>query len=71
MNETVVEKEKGINGYFFLVQSNGEDMQHISTLLEKGILKSTVSQTFSFDQIGEAHLAVDSGRSVGKIVVVV
>ncbi|MDB5256015.1 MAG: oxidoreductase [Chitinophagaceae bacterium] len=71
LNETVVEKAKakGINGYFFLVQSNGDDMQHIAALLEKGILKSTVSQTFSFDRIGEAHLAVESGRTVGKIVV--
>jgi NADPH:quinone reductase-like Zn-dependent oxidoreductase len=71
LNETVVEKAKakGINGYFFLVQSNGEDMKHIADLLEKGILKSTVSKTFSFDQMGEAHLAVESGRTVGKIVV--
>lgn len=71
LNETVVEKAKakGINGYFFLVQSNGEDMQHIAELLEKGILKSTVSKTFPFDQIAEAHLAVESGRTVGKVVV--
>jgi len=73
LNETVVEKAKakGINGYFFLVQSNGTDMQHIADLLEKGILKSTVSKTFAFDQIGEAHLAVESGRTVGKVVVVI
>ncbi len=71
LNETVVEKAKakGVNGYFFLVQSNGEDMQQIAALLEKGILKSTVSKTFSFDQMAEAHLAVESGRTVGKIVV--
>ncbi|MDF2454973.1 MAG: bifunctional protein: zinc-containing alcohol dehydrogenase [Cytophagaceae bacterium] len=72
LNETVVEKAKakGVNGYFFLVQSNGQDMQHIAALLEKGILKSTVSKTFSLDQIAEAHLAVESGRTVGKVVVV-
>lgn len=73
LNETVVEKAKakGVNGYFFLVQSSGEDMQHIAALLEKGILKSTVSKTFSFDQMGEAHLQVESGRTVGKVVVTV
>jgi len=71
LNETVVEKAKakGVNGYFFLVQSNGEDMQQIAALLEKGILKSTVSKTFPFDQIGQAHLAVESGRTIGKIVI--
>jgi len=72
LNETVVEKAKakGVNGYFFLVQSNGEDMQHIAALLEKGILTSTVSKTFPFKQMAEAHLAVESGRTVGKVVVV-
>lgn len=71
LNETVVEKAKakGVNGYFFLVQSNGEDMKHIADLLEKGVLKSTVSKTFPLDQIAEAHLAVESGRTVGKVVV--
>lgn len=62
-------KAKNINGYFIMVQSNGDDMRSIATLLEQGILKTHVSQTFSFDQIQEAHLQIESGRTVGKIVV--
>ena len=73
LNEEVTEKAKarGIKGYFILVQSNGEDMKKIADLLEKGLIRPHVSQTFSFDQMREAHLAVESGRTVGKVVVVI
>jgi len=62
---------KGVNGYFFSVRSNGDDMQNLATLLEKGIIRSYVSKTFSFDEIKEAHLQIESGRTKGKIVVTI
>jgi NADPH:quinone reductase-like Zn-dependent oxidoreductase len=62
---------KGVNGYFFSVRSNGDDMQKLATLLEKGIIRSYVSKTFSFDGIKEAHLQIESGRTKGKIVVTI
>jgi len=61
---------KGVNGYFFSVRSNGGDMQQLATLLENGIVRSHVSKKFSFDQMKDAHLQIESGRTVGKIVVV-
>jgi len=61
---------KGVNGYFFSVRSNGDDMRQLATLLENGIIRSHVSKRFSFDQMKEAHLQIESGRTVGKIVVV-
>ncbi|QNL51287.1 NADP-dependent oxidoreductase [Olivibacter sp. SDN3] len=71
LNEAVTEKAKakGVKGYFILVQSNGSDMQKIATLLEKGILKAHVSSTYPFEQMADAHLQVESGRTVGKVVV--
>jgi NADPH:quinone reductase-like Zn-dependent oxidoreductase len=71
LNESVTEKAKakGVNGFFFLVQSDGEDMQQIAALLEKGILKAHVSKTFPFADMAAAHLQVESGRTVGKVVV--
>lgn len=71
LNEQVSEKAKarGINGYFILVQSNGKDMQQVASLLGKGIIKPHVSQTFTFDQMREAHLQQETGRTVGKIVI--
>jgi len=62
---------KGVNGYFFSVRSNGDDMQKLATLLEKGIIRSHVSNNFSFDEIKEAHLQIESGRTKGKIVVTI
>jgi NADPH:quinone reductase-like Zn-dependent oxidoreductase len=63
-------KSLGITSYRIIVHSNGEDMEQIATLLEKGIVKSHVSQTFSFDAMREAHLQVATGRTRGKVVVV-
>jgi len=62
-------KAKEVNLSFLLVQSSGENMAQLAQLMEKGILKSHVSKTFSFDQMGEAHLYLEKGRTVGKIVV--
>ena len=72
LREAVVEKakEKGINGSFFMVQSSGEDMAKIAELLRSGVLRSHVSQVFSFDEMGNAHLQIESGRTKGKVVVV-
>ena len=62
-------KSKGVDLSFVLVQSSGDDMLQIAQLMEKGILKSHVSKTFSFDEMGEAHLYLEKGRTVGKIAI--
>ncbi|GGH72900.1 NADPH:quinone reductase-like Zn-dependent oxidoreductase [Filimonas zeae] len=71
LNETVTEKAKakGVHGYFMLVQSNGADMQQLALLLEKGILKAHVSNTYPFTEMANAHLQLESGRTIGKVVV--
>lgn len=62
-------KSKDVNLSFLLVQSSGENMLQLSQLMERGILKSHISKTFTFDQMGDAHLYLEKGRTVGKIVV--
>lgn len=61
----------GIDAYFFLVESSGADMHEIAELLTRGILKPYVSATFPFMEISKAHQAVESGRTVGKIIVTI
>jgi NADPH:quinone reductase-like Zn-dependent oxidoreductase len=70
-NDQVAEKAKvkGIFGGKMLVQSNGEDMQHLASLLEEGALKPTVSKVFPFEKMKEAHEQVETGKTRGKIVV--
>jgi NADPH:quinone reductase-like Zn-dependent oxidoreductase len=62
-------KEKNIKISYSLVTSNGEDMQQIAELLEKGIIKSHVSEIYPFEEMGKAHLAMETGKTVGKIVI--
>ena len=71
-NEAVQEKAKakGMIGLTMMVQSSGEDMQHLSQLMEDGELRSEVSKVFSFGQMAEAHAQVESGRTKGKTVVI-
>ena len=61
---------KGMNGDTFRVQSDGKNMKEIAGLLEKGIVKSYISKVFSIDEIQDAHRQIETGRTKGKIVVV-
>lgn len=71
LNEAVAEKAKaaGVNGYFFLVESSGDDMKELAKLLEKGIVKSFVSQTYPFSEMDKAHKQIETGKTKGKIVI--
>ncbi|HEY8957326.1 NADP-dependent oxidoreductase [Chitinophaga sp.] len=71
LNDDVSSKAKqaGVNGYFILVKSSGEDMSHIANLVEQQALKPFVSQTLSFEQIAKAHTQIETGKTVGKIVI--
>ena len=55
--------------YFMSVYSNGDDMGTIASLLEKGVLKPYISHIFEFDELGKAHQQIETGRTVGKVVV--
>jgi NADPH:quinone reductase-like Zn-dependent oxidoreductase len=63
-------KAKGIFGKSMMVQASGEDMQHIASLLEDGALRAEVSKVFPFEQMAEAHLAIETGKTRGKVVVI-
>src|SRR5215217_279375 len=71
LNEAVTEKAKakGVKGYSILVQSDGDDMAQIAALLEKRVIKPFVSQVFPFEEMGQAHLQQETGRTVGKLVI--
>ena len=58
-----------INVAPLLVQSNGEDMNTLKILLESGKIKPHVSKTFSFSDMAQAHQQLESGRTIGKVVV--
>lgn len=71
LNQDVVDKAsaKGIKGSFMLVQSNGEDQKALAELLAKGVIKSEVAKVYPFEEIGQAHAHVETGRTRGKVIV--
>lgn len=62
-------KAKNVSLQFVLVESSGVDMKIISDLMEKGIIKSHISNQYNFDKMADAHLQLATGRTVGKVVV--
>ncbi|MFX1704741.1 NADPH:quinone reductase [Chitinophaga ginsengisegetis] len=66
---TAKAEAKGMIGFFILVASNGAEMASIAALMEQGLLRSIVSKTFSLEEMKQAHLQIETGRTVGKIIV--
>ena len=60
---------KGINGYPFLVSSNGNDMRRIADLLAMKIVRPFISHTFPLSRMADAHQQIETGKTRGKIVV--
>lgn len=60
--------DKKVDVSFLMVTSNGDDMKILASYLSKGIIKPHISKTFSFDDMKEAHRHLESGRTIGKIV---
>ena len=54
-----------------LVHPSRADLEHFSDLVAAGKLHSHVSQTFPLEQVADAHRALETGRTVGKIVLIV
>jgi len=64
-------KEKELHTYRILVSSNGNDMKQIAKLLEEGKIHSHISEKFKFEDLPKAHRQIETGKTSGKIVVVV
>jgi NADPH:quinone reductase-like Zn-dependent oxidoreductase len=59
---------QGKQGIFFMVKSNQDDLQHISSMLADGTLRPHISQVFEFSEIKAAHTQIETGKTRGKIV---
>lgn len=62
-------QQLGINALYNAVHSNGADMKFIAQLLASGALSPHISAIFSLDGIRNAHLAIESNRTQGKIII--
>lgn len=62
-------RDKDVFAHHLGVVSNGEDMKQIAMLLENGNLKSTISQTYKFEDLPKSHLQIETGKTRGKLIV--
>lgn len=70
MEDELAFKSKHLHGSCFMsVYSSGKDMKFIANLLEKGLKKAHISHVFPFEEIEKAHLQIESGSTIGKVVV--
>ncbi|WP_247236760.1 NADP-dependent oxidoreductase [Telluribacter sp. SYSU D00476] len=64
-------QERRVSAANYLVQSNGEDMEQLAALLATGKIIAHVSHVFTMDEIAKAHEQIETGRTIGKVVVTV
>ena len=71
LNNELVKKadERNVKLSLQLVSNNGTDMQTFADMFAKGVLKTHISAIFPFAEMAKAHTRVETGRTVGKIVV--
>jgi NADPH:quinone reductase-like Zn-dependent oxidoreductase len=62
-------RKLGIHVSSMLVVPNGDDVQWLAQHLANGTIRSHVSQQFSLKDMNKAHEALETDRTVGKIVV--
>jgi NADPH:quinone reductase-like Zn-dependent oxidoreductase len=67
---SIVEKKR-VYAHTLNVVSNGDDMEQIASLLKSGQLRSHISAIYPFEEIAKAHQQIETGKTLGKIVVTV
>jgi NADPH:quinone reductase-like Zn-dependent oxidoreductase len=60
--------QRGIQATNILVYPSREQLEFLSSLVESGQLKPHISQTFPLERVADAHRTLETGRTVGKIV---
>lgn len=62
--------DPGIDFQYVFVEPNSLHLDHLRDLADSGLLKVHVSQTYTLDQVAEAHRQIQTHHTQGKIVIV-
>lgn len=65
---TAAAKAAGVRLEVTHVHTNRDWLEHVGALAADGVLKPTVSQVFDLANAAEAHRAIESGHTQGKVV---
>jgi NADPH:quinone reductase-like Zn-dependent oxidoreductase len=66
---TAAAKAKGARYEYLFMHPSGEQLEFLSSLVQRGTLKPLVDRVFSLDEAQEALAYVETGRAVGKVIV--
>ncbi|MFF4948192.1 NADP-dependent oxidoreductase [Streptomyces chattanoogensis] len=64
-------EEAGVRAVFMLVEPDQQGLREISALIENGSLRVIVDAVFPLEQVAQAHVLGETGRTTGKIVLTV
>ncbi len=64
-------RERGRNAVGMLVEPDGDGLEELAALVERGALRVLVDETFPLDRAADAHRRGERGRTTGKLVLTV
>ena len=59
----------GVDYSFLFMKANGDELQRITDLIERGVMRPVMDKVFPFDATNDAITYVEGGRAKGKVVV--
>jgi NADPH:quinone reductase-like Zn-dependent oxidoreductase len=63
-------RERRVRFEYLFMHASGEQLEKLGALVEQGAIKPVLDRTFPFEAAAEAIAYVESGRAVGKVVIV-
>ncbi len=66
---TAAAKRKGVRFEYLFMRASGEQLTEIGKLVDQGVVKPILDRRFPFDATRDALAYVESGKTVGKVVV--
>jgi NADPH:quinone reductase-like Zn-dependent oxidoreductase len=61
--------KRGVNGKFFIVRMNAEQLNNITKMVEDGTIKPIVDATYPLEETGKAFEEASAGHVHGKVVI--
>jgi len=62
-------RDKAVDLLFHLVEPNQKDIKAIAELLANGTIKPHIFQVFPFEKMADAHKQIETGRTIGRVVI--
>lgn len=62
-------RKKGVSYAFVFMRASGAQLGEITALIESGIIKPVIDQSFPFESTADALSYVEQGRSKGKVII--